>query len=150
MTSKERVLAALHRKVPDRVPYCELGIDRALAQRLMGWGEPRSQASNLEANAYSVEEAKALAGLLHLDNISAAWFVTRIGIFPTMLSLGTEDFCLALYDDRPFVEKVLDRYCDWMEVVAERACRLDFDAFVSTGGVTPPPCARAGSPGRQG
>jgi uroporphyrinogen decarboxylase len=191
MTSKERVLAALHRKVPDRVPYCELGIDRALAQRLMGWGEPRSQASNLEANAYSVEEAKALAGLLHLDNISyvlrapvyakkhagqdgrlfygegmikseadlallqlpdphddalyagaerfvrqkgdyAAWFVTRIGIFPTMLSLGTEDFCLALYDDRPFVEKVLDRYCDWIEVVAERACRLDFDGFVST------------------
>ncbi len=191
MTSRERVLAALHRKEPDRVPYCELGIDRALAGRLMGWGEPASQASNLEANAYTVEEAKALAAFLRLDNISfvlrapvfankragqdgrlfyaegmlrseadlqllqlpdphedglyadaerfvrhkgeyAAWFVTRIGIFPTMLSLGTEAFCLALYDNRPFIETVLDRYCDWIAVVAERVCQLDFDAFVST------------------
>jgi uroporphyrinogen decarboxylase len=191
MTSRERVLTALLRREPDRVPYCELGIDRALAQRLMGWGQPSSQASNLEANAYSVDEAKALAAFLHLDNISyvlrapvyarkeagqdgrlfygeglikseadlpmlqlpdphddglyveaeqfvrqkgeyAAWFVTRIGIFPTMLSLGTENFCLALYDNRPFIETVLDRYCDWIAVVAERVCRLDFDVFAST------------------
>jgi uroporphyrinogen-III decarboxylase len=27
---------------------------------------------------------------------------------------------------------VLDRYCDWIEVVAERVCRLGFDVFVST------------------
>jgi uroporphyrinogen decarboxylase len=191
MTSRERVLTALLRREPDRVPYCELGIDRALAQGLMGWGQPSSQASNLEANAYSVDEAKALAAFLHLDNISyvlrapvyarkeagqdgrlfygeglikseadlpllrlpdphddalyveaeqfvrqkgeyAAWFVTRIGIFPTMLSLGTENFCLALYDNRPFIETVLDRYCDWIAVVAERVCRLDFDVFAST------------------
>jgi len=191
MTSRERVLTALNRKEPDRVPYCELGIDRALAQRLMGWGAPVSQATNLEANAYTVEEARALAAFLHLDNICyvlrapvyarkeagqdgrlfygeglikseadlallqlpdpcddalyaeaeqfveqkgeyAAWFVTRIGIFPTMLSLGTENFCLALYDNRPFIEAVLDRYCDWIAVVAERACRLGFDVFVST------------------
>ncbi len=191
MTSRQRVLAALNRKEPDRVPYCELGIDRSLAQRLMGWGEPASQASNLEANVFTVEEAKALATHLHLDNICyvlrapvyakkqagqagrlfygegliksqadlpllqlpdphddalyreaerftqqkgeyAAWLVTRIGIFPTMLSLGTEHFCLALYDDPPFVEAVLDRYCDWIEVVAERVCQLGFDVFVST------------------
>ncbi len=191
MTSRERVLTALHRREPDRIPYCELGIDRALAQRLMGWGKAATQASNLEANVYSVDEAKALAAFLHLDNISyvlrapvyarkeagqdgrlfygeglieseadlpllqlpdprddglyveaerfvrqrgeyAAWFVTRIGIFPTMLSLGTQNFCLALYDNRPFVETVLDRYCDWIAVVAERVCRLDFDVFAST------------------
>lgn len=191
MISRERVLAALNRKEPDRVPYCELGIDRSLAQRLMGWGEPVSQASNLEANVYTVEEAKALAAFLHLDNICyvlrapvyakkhagqdgrlfygeglikseadlsllqlpdphddalyaeaerftrqkgeyAAWLVTRIGIFPTMLSLGTEHFCLALYDNRPFVEAVLDRYCDWIEDVAERVCQLGLDVFVST------------------
>jgi uroporphyrinogen-III decarboxylase len=191
MTSRERVLAALFRQQPDRVPYCELGIDRALAQRLMGWGQPTSQASNLEANTYSVDEAKALAAFLHLDNICyvlrapvyakkeagqdgrlfygeglikgeadlpllrlpdphddalyaeaehfarhkgdfAAWFVTRIGIFPTMLSLGTERFCLALYDNRPFIEAVLDRYCDWIAAVAARVCRLGFDVFVST------------------
>ncbi len=191
MTSRERVLAALHRKEPDRVPYCELGIDRALAQRLMGWGQPASQATNLEANVYTVEEAKALAASLRLDNICyvlrapvyarkeagqdgrlfygegliksepdlpllqlpdpyddalyaeaeqfvrhkgeyAAWFVTRIGIFATMLSLGTENFCLALYDNRPFIETVLDRYCDWTAVIAERVCQLGFDVFAST------------------
>jgi uroporphyrinogen decarboxylase len=56
----------------------------------------------------------------------------NIGIFSTMLSMGVENFCLALYDDRPFVEAVLDRYCDWMAVVAERVCQLGFDVFVST------------------
>jgi uroporphyrinogen-III decarboxylase len=191
MTSRERVLAALQRKEPDRVPYCELGVDRALAQRLMGWGAPTSQATNLEANAYTVEEAKALAAVLHLDNISyvlrapvyahkiagqdgrlfygegmlrteadltllqlpdphndalyaeaehfvknkddySAWFVTRIGIFPTMLSLGTENFSLTLYDNPAFIEAVLDRYCDWIEVVAEHICQLGFDVFAST------------------
>ena len=191
MTSRERVLTALSRRQPDRVPYCELGVDRSLAQRLMGWGAPASQASNLEANAYTVEEAKALAAFLKLDNLSyvlrapvyaqkeagqdgrlfygdglirteadldrlqlpdptddalyagatafleqkgeySAWFVTRIGIFPTMLSLGTEHFCLALYDNRPFVEAVLDRYVDWIVVVAERVCRMGFDVFAST------------------
>ena len=54
MSSRDRVLAALRREEPDRVPYCELGVDRALAQTLMGWGEPVSQAANLEANIYSV------------------------------------------------------------------------------------------------
>ena len=157
MTPREWVHTALSRMEPDRVPYCELGVDRSLAQRLMGWGAPETQASNLEANVYTVEEAKALARHLGLDNISyvlrapvyarkeagrdgrlfygeglirteadlhrlqlpdphddalyagaeaflrqkgeySTWFVTRIGIFPTMLSLGTENFCLALYD----------------------------------------------------
>jgi uroporphyrinogen decarboxylase len=191
MTPQERVRTALRRAEPDRVPYCELGVDRSLAQRLMGWGAPATQASNLEANQYSVEEAKALAAFLKLDNLSyvlrapvyarkeagqdgrlfygegliktvgdlqrialpdprddtlyagadaflrekgdySAWFVTRVGIFPTMLSLGTEHFCLALHDDPRFVEAVLDRYVDWIVVVAERVCRMGFDVFAST------------------
>ena len=191
MSSRERVLAALRREEPDRIPYCELGIDRALAQRLMGWGEPKSQAANLEANVYSVKEARAIASYLQLDNICyvlrapvyahkragqdgrlfygegmikteadlsllelpdphddalyaeakdfarqkgeyAAWFVTRIGIFSTMLGLGLENFCLALHDNRPFIETVLDRYCGWVAVVAEHVCHLGFDVFVST------------------
>jgi uroporphyrinogen decarboxylase len=191
MNARQRVLTALRREEPDRVPYCELAIDRALAQRLMGWGEPVSQAANLEANVYNVEEAKALASLLHLDNITyvlrapiyahkeagkdgrlfygagmieresdldlielpdptddalyaeaaafaeqkgeyAACLVTRIGVFPAMLSMGIERFCIALYENRPFVEAVLDRYCDWTAAMAERACRLGFDLFIST------------------
>ena len=62
----------------------------------------------------------------------SAWLVTRIGIMPTMLSMGTEPFALALYDNRPFVEEVLDRYCEWVYVVAERVCQLGFDVFMST------------------
>ena len=62
----------------------------------------------------------------------SAWFNTRIGIFSTMLSMGLEGFSLALYDDLPLIERLLDMYVDWIEVVAERACRLGFDVFVST------------------
>ena len=61
-----------------------------------------------------------------------AWFMTRIGIFSTMLSMGMEHFSIALRDNRPFVETVLDHYCDWTTVVAERVCQLGFDVFVST------------------
>ena len=191
MTSRERVLTALRCEQPDRVPYCELGIDRALAQKIMGWGEPAGQSANLEANIYTLKEAMAIAERLKLDNISyvlrapvyahkhpgqdgrlfygkgmvrteadlsllqlpdpdddafyaeaeafvrqkgdyAAWFVTRIGIFPTLLSMGLENFCVALYENRGFVEEVLDRYCTWAVKVAKRACRLGFDVFAST------------------
>lgn len=69
MNSRQRVEAALCREVPDHVPYCELGIDRALARKLLGWEESGDQAASLESNAYNVEEAKALASRLHKDNI---------------------------------------------------------------------------------
>jgi hypothetical protein len=62
----------------------------------------------------------------------SAWFITRIGIAPTMMSLGIEQFCLALYDDLPLVERLLDLYTDWAEVVADNVCRLGFDVFVTT------------------
>jgi hypothetical protein len=191
MTSRERVLAALRRGQPDRVPYCEIAIDRALACQLMGWGGCGDQAANLEANPYRVEEARAIAARLQLDNICcvlrapvyahkspgqdgrlfygegmikseadlaliqlpdpyadqlyaeaetfarhkgdySAWFVTRLGIFPTWLSMGIETFSLALYDNPSLVETILDLYFDWAAVVAERACQLGFDVFVST------------------
>lgn len=191
MNSRQRVLTALRREEPDRVPYCELGIDRALAHRLMGWGHPDSQEANLEANVYSVDEAKAIAARLGLDNICyvlrapvyahkksgqdgrlfygegmirseadlellqlpdplddslyedarrfaeqksdfCAWLVTRIGIFPTWLSMGIENFSISLYEDRSFLEAVLDRYCDWAVAVAERVCQLGFDVYAST------------------
>ena len=192
MTSAERVLAALRCEEPDRVPYCELGIDRALADKLMGWGGSEDQAlsAHMGAKLYTLEEATALAELLHLDNLCyvlrapifadqgqgqdgrifygeghirsqadlgllqlpppdeadyedaeafasqkgnhSAWLVSRIGIFPTMLSLGLETFSVALHEDLGFVETVLDRYCDWTAALAERACGLGFDVFVST------------------
>ncbi len=191
MTSRERVLAALRGEQPDRIPYVEIGVDRALAQTLMSWGEPISQAASLETNPYTVEEIKSIASHLKMDNIYyvlrapvwaeripgqdgrlfygdgmikteadlsimkfpdptndslydgarefvrqkgdyAACFVTRIGIFPTWLSMGLENFSVALFENRTFVETVLDRYVDWAVIVAERVCEMGFDVFVST------------------
>ena len=191
MTSRERVLATIRGEEPDRVSYCELGIDRSLEQRLMGWGKPESQGPNLEPNIHGVQEAKEVASFLKLDNIRGAltapiymqripgkdgrlfygggmileeadlpklvlpdpyddalyadakmvtsqkedyccWFVTRLGISATMLSMGMKNFGIALFDNRDFVERVLDRYCDWAVVVAERMCQLDFDVYVTT------------------
>jgi uroporphyrinogen-III decarboxylase len=191
MTSRERVLAALQKQEPDRIPYCELGVDRSLAGRIMGWPEARGPDRNLEANRYSAGEAKAVAERLGLDNLSyvlrapvytekamgkdgrlfygeglikreqdlaklrlpdpqgdglyeeaeefarekgerACFLITRIGISPTLLSMGLETFSLALYENRSFLEAVLDTYCDWTVEVARRVGHLGFDAFVST------------------
>ena len=62
----------------------------------------------------------------------AACFVTRIGFFQVVLSLGIENFSLALYDNLPMIEKMLDTYFDWMSVVAERICQIGFDIFWTT------------------
>jgi uroporphyrinogen decarboxylase len=191
VNSRDRVLAALQRREPDRVPYCEVAVARSFASRLMGWPGSGSAAMALEGNEYTLEEIKAVAARLGLDNIAfnmkaptyaekgigqdgiafyghglitteadldgvvfpdpkdpslyrdaaswaagkddySAWFTTRIGIFSTMLSLGIEGFSMALYDNLPMVERLLDMYVDWVEVVAERVCRLGFDVFVTT------------------
>jgi len=62
----------------------------------------------------------------------SAWLVTRMGIMPTMLSMGTTAFSLALFDDRAFVEEMFDRYLEWTCIVAERASQIGFDAFATT------------------
>jgi uroporphyrinogen decarboxylase len=185
-------MAALRREEPDRVPWCELAVDRALAQKLMGWKQVPTQAiASAVTNPYTIEESKAIASRLGLDNLSyilraptyarmgegiegrsfpsegmikteadlsmvdlpnphkdelyadaenfvqnkgeyAAAFVTRIGMFQVILSLGFEGFSLALYDNRSLIEKLLDLYFDWMLVVAERICQIGFDFFITT------------------
>jgi uroporphyrinogen decarboxylase len=192
MSSKERVMAALNRKQPDRVPYFELAVDRALAQELMGWERiPVEASGSLVRNPYTVGESKEIAGLLGLDNITyilrapafahmkegtegrgffgegritseadlsilelpdpyddalyaeaeefvknkgdyALVFVTRAGMFQAILSLGIQNFALALYDHRDLVEKLLDIYFDWTSVVAGRVCQMGFDVFCTT------------------
>jgi uroporphyrinogen-III decarboxylase len=69
--------------------------------------------------------------LEHKEDYST-WLVTRFGIFPTMLSMGLQEFSIALYDDLSFVEELLDRYCDWAIEVARRVCGMGFDVFVTT------------------
>ncbi len=60
------------------------------------------------------------------------WLVTRLGLFPAMLSMGMERFFIALHEDPGFVEKLLDIYCEWTAAMAKRICQLDFDVFCST------------------
>jgi uroporphyrinogen decarboxylase len=191
MNSRERVLAALSRQEPDRVPYCEIGIDRVVFSQVLGWRPSERPSLAIDSGPYTVEEHKAIAEALNLDNICydlrppiyvhkhpgkdgrlyydegmirshadlplvqlpdpdddalyaeasefarqkgdyAACFVTRIGIFNVMLSMGLQNFCLALYDNPRLVETLLDMYTCWTTAVAERACQMNFDVFVST------------------
>jgi uroporphyrinogen decarboxylase len=60
------------------------------------------------------------------------WLITRLGLFPTMLSMGMERFFIAVHENLGFVERLLDRYCDWSAAVLRRACQLDFDVICST------------------
>ena len=60
------------------------------------------------------------------------WLVTRLGLFPTMLSMGMERFFIAIHENPSFVEKLLDMYCDWTARVLQRASQLDFDVICST------------------
>jgi uroporphyrinogen decarboxylase len=196
MVSRERVLAALRLDEPDRVPYCEFGIDVGFAKKLFSLTGESTISDYLEdvggmKSAFSVEESKHIASLLNMDNIYyairapifatqhvgkdgrifygegliktpadlermilpdpydktlyheaedfaknkgdfAACFVTRVGIFPTIDSMGFENFCISLYENPGFVDQVFGRYCEWTEVVAEKICELDFDIFVTT------------------
>lgn len=185
MTSRDRVLAALRCKEPDRVPYCELWIDPQIARRMMAWPD------GVGDNGWTADEANALAARLGMDNILyvlrppiyaqtgegeggrqflgdgmirseadltlielpdprdaplwaqacafaqgkgdyAAFFVTRLGLFPTIMSMGFEAFSIALYENRSLVESVFDRYTDWAVALAERAGAAGFDVFVTT------------------
>lgn len=157
----------------------------------MGWEGPAGANAAEERNLYTVNEMKALAGVLKLDNITCALrapvyaekhagkdgrlfygegmvrteaelarlelpdphddalyaeaeqfaankgdyalcLSTRAGVFPTMLSMGIEAFSVALSEDRPFLEAVLDRYFDWSTAVVERICSMGFDVLVTT------------------
>jgi hypothetical protein len=75
MNSRERLMSALRREIPDRVPYLEIGVDQSLAQEIMGWPKSGSATSgSLKKNPYTVEEAKALSRRLGMDNI---YFIIR-------------------------------------------------------------------------
>jgi hypothetical protein len=185
---RERVMAALSGQEPDRVPYCELNIDRVFGAKLLGWDEKPYVNALDEETPFTLEEAKKVSTALGLDNIFylrrqpvyvdtfvdeegrlfpgtgkikteddlaminlpdphrdefyaeaesfaknkgdyAAFFLTRGGLAPAMLSMGIDHFCLSLYDDPKLIEQLLDIYFGWMEVLAEKICQLDFDVF---------------------
>lgn len=196
MISRERVLKAIRRGEPDRVPYCEFGIDVGFAEHFLSVENADAEYAIAEdvgvlKSPFSVDESKQLADVLGLDNIYyairapifaaksvgkdgrvfygeglikteadiqrmdlpdplddslyleaeefanhkgdyAACFITRIGLYPTIDSMGFENFCVSLFENPAFVERVFDKYCHWTEAVAERMCQMDFDFFVTT------------------
>ncbi len=70
MTSRERVLCALRRGVPDRVPYFELGVDEPIICQLLGRTFEKNQV--YETGEYAdnpVELEKALSRAIGRDNI---------------------------------------------------------------------------------
>jgi uroporphyrinogen-III decarboxylase len=87
MSARERVMAALKRKDTDRVPHCELFVDVAMAEKLLGW-ESSSGATggSLRSNPYTAEQAKAIASFLGHDNIG---FILRAHDYAKM-ETGTD------------------------------------------------------------
>ena len=190
MTKRERVLAALKKQEPDKVPHCEFSINRGLAETLLNWKHAEMVDTTLEKNSFSVEEAKAVAAYLGHDNIVcvllapvyaeksivdgqlfygrgliqteadlekvvlpdpkdksyyeeaeqfangkgdyAAMLITRAGFFPAFMGMGMETFGISVYQNRPFLETLMDRYFEWSTVVVENICQLDFDVLVTT------------------
>ena len=78
LTSRERVLAALQPGIPDRVPYMEFSVDRALSEKLLDRAGSTSQRANLEENVFSVSDATAIADRLRMDNLS---YVLRAPVY---------------------------------------------------------------------
>lgn len=60
----------------------------------------------------------------------AAVACLRAGVANTYLSMGMEDFSLALYDDLPLVETIMDIFNDWTLAVVEKVNEMDFDLAV--------------------
>jgi len=52
---------------------------------------------------------------------------TRLGLSPTLISMGLDSFSIALYEDRGLVEEVMDRYVAFAERTVQVFCELGFD-----------------------
>ncbi|MFW6163822.1 MAG: uroporphyrinogen decarboxylase family protein, partial [Planctomycetota bacterium] len=103
-------------------PFYSRGLIHSMAElEKVVLPDPHDDALYAEAEAFARQKGDR-----------AAFLITRVGIFSTMLSIGFEDFSVALYEDRAFVEALLDRYIDWTVVVAERVSELGFDVYAST------------------
>ncbi len=88
---------------------------------LLDFPDPYNDSLYIEAEEYASKKGEF-----------ALIFSTRLGISPTYLSMGMEEFSYALYDNPKLVEKVMDAYCEWAAAVVERICQLDFDIIWSS------------------
>jgi len=90
MNSRERVLSALDLKVPDRVPFVELTIDKYFTEQYLGINRgsiPESKYNFLDGPILSVttvgnskKEASILYDKLKLDAIGISFWIKHLGI----------------------------------------------------------------------
>ncbi|MHC4872554.1 MAG: uroporphyrinogen decarboxylase family protein [Planctomycetota bacterium] len=57
----------------------------------------------------------------------AAALGTRLGISPVLLSMGIDNFSMALFDDPGLIEELLDRYVERAKRVVSVGCEIGFD-----------------------
>jgi len=203
MTSRQRVIAALNLKKPDRVPFLDAYIDPTIQKTLLGrktlsvptisettpgwqsWGSFERQDNEFKFRlAYSIspefvekfrldgfgidflpplfvkvkygEQGREFItdGLLTSDKALelmilpdltdqslyepakmvlekygdeyAVYARIRLGVAPTLLSMGIEDFSYALQNNPTLIEKVLDIYTDWSTELVRHLSKLGF------------------------
>lgn len=62
----------------------------------------------------------------------ALFALVNLGSDPVILSMGMENFSIALYDDPTLVEELFELYADWMARAMKHICSMGFD-FVWAG-----------------
>ena len=63
----------------------------------------------------------------HCDAGFALFALVNLCSDPVILSMGIENFSIALYEDPSFVEELLDLYSDWMARAMKHICGMGFD-----------------------
>jgi prepilin-type N-terminal cleavage/methylation domain-containing protein len=53
----------------------------------------------------------------------------RLGLAPTMNSMGLEAMSFALYDDPELIERIMDKFATWQIEVLEHLKKMEFDFF---------------------
>ena len=164
MNSGERVLTALRREQPDRVPWIEsqvdppmerallgkddylpeevnelLGLDNLIAQfvppliveyethdDIMYVSEPLIR-TRADLDKLELPSAESMGLYRDADELVrrnqgkyAVAAKMRIGVSPTLLSMGLDGFSYALADDPGLIDTVLGRYADWTIDILER------------------------------
>ncbi|NWG12637.1 MAG: hypothetical protein HXY20_03785 [Acidobacteria bacterium] len=59
----------------------------------------------------------------------AVFAAIRLGLAPTILSLGYENFCYRLSDDPGLIQELFRLYSDWITRLIQNLCQVSFDFF---------------------
>ncbi len=171
MNSRERVLTALRREQPDRVPWIEGGVDPPMERKLVGKDDylqvevadalgldnliaqfvPPLMVEYEEHDGINYVREPLIRTRADLDRLDlsspeslglfrdaeelvrrnagkrAVAAKMRLGVSPTLLSMGLDNFSYALADDPGLIDKVMRRYADWTIDILERLPEVGTD-----------------------